>query len=157
MIDEQGLEMIWIQWFRASWKQDVFNGPFAYPLARSLAPLTYLLAPHCSRAPLRSFVRSLARSLTHSGAYGKEVLSMKWMRRFHTVSAHCALQLLLHQRLDVERKWGGEAGRWEKERRGREKGKKRLGHEILWKRVDQLPPPCNQVVCLFILLLDSIL
>ena len=40
--------------------------PFAGPLAHSLAPLTHSLAPYCSlrsRAPLRSFVRSLARSL----------------------------------------------------------------------------------------------
>ena len=46
-----------------------------YVLGHSLAPLTHSLAPHCSlrsRAPLRSFVRSLARSLTHSGAHGKE-------------------------------------------------------------------------------------
>ena len=64
------------------------------PLARSLAPLARSLAPHCSLrscAPLRSFARSaLLASLTHSGAHGKAVLSMKWTRRFHTVSTHCA-------------------------------------------------------------------
>ena len=48
------------------------TGPFARPLARSLAPLTHSLAPHCllrSRAPLRS----IARSITRSRAHGKEV------------------------------------------------------------------------------------
>ena len=46
---------------------DVSTGPLARPFARSLAPLTHSLAPYCSlrsRAPLRSFVRSLAHSLT---------------------------------------------------------------------------------------------
>ena len=48
----------------------------ALPFACLLALLTHLLAPHCllrSRAPLCSFVRLLARSLTHSRAHGKEV------------------------------------------------------------------------------------
>ena len=36
------------------------------PLARLLAQFTYLLAPHCSRTPLRSFVYSLAHSLPSS-------------------------------------------------------------------------------------------
>ena len=52
------------------------TGPVARPFTRSLALLTHWLAPHCSlrsRAPLRSFVRSLARSLTHSRARGKEM------------------------------------------------------------------------------------
>ena len=43
------------------------NGPFVPLFARSLAPLTHLLAPHSSlrsRAPLRSLVRSLAHLLT---------------------------------------------------------------------------------------------
>ena len=47
-------------------KIDVLStGSFAPLFARLLAPLTHLLAPHCSlrsRAPLRSFVLSLARS-----------------------------------------------------------------------------------------------
>ena len=45
------------------------TGPFAPPFARSLAPLTHLLAPHCSRrsrAPLRLFVHSLTRSFRSS-------------------------------------------------------------------------------------------
>ena len=49
---------------------DVSTGPLARPFARSLAPLTHSLASPCllrSRAPLRSFVRSLA----HSRARGK--------------------------------------------------------------------------------------
>ena len=47
-------------------------------LGHSLAPLTHSLAPHCSlrsRAPLRSFVPS-HRSLTHSGAHGKETYEL---------------------------------------------------------------------------------
>ena len=38
------------------------TGPLAPPFARSLAPLTYLLSSHCSRAPLRLFIRSLESS-----------------------------------------------------------------------------------------------
>ena len=52
------------------------TGPFTHPLARSLTPHTHSLSPHCSlrsRAPLRSFVRSLARPFTRSRAHGKEV------------------------------------------------------------------------------------
>ena len=52
----------------ADYKIDALSiGPFAPPFACLLAPLTHSLAPHCSlrsRAPLRSFVRSLAHSLT---------------------------------------------------------------------------------------------
>ena len=47
-----------------------------HSLLRSLGPL----APHRSRAPLRSFVRSLAHSL-----------SMKLMRRFHTIATASAV------------------------------------------------------------------
>ena len=50
-----------------------------HSLARSLALLTHSIAPHCSnrlRAPLRSFVRSLAHSLTLE-LMGKRFLSMK--------------------------------------------------------------------------------
>ena len=53
------------------------TGPFTPPFACSLAPLTQSLAPHCSlrsRAPLRSFVRSLAHSLTPE-LMGKRFLS----------------------------------------------------------------------------------
>ena len=68
---------------------DVYStGPFARSLARSLAPLTHSLAPHCSlcsRAPLRSFAHSLASELM-----GKRFMSMNLMRRFHTISTHCA-------------------------------------------------------------------
>ena len=55
---------------------DVSAGPLARPLTRSLAPLTRLLAPHCSlcsRAPLRSLFRSLAHSLTPELMHRKEV------------------------------------------------------------------------------------
>ena len=64
------------QWFRTAKNRDVSSGTLARPFACLLAPLTHLLAPHCSlrlRAPRRSFVRSL----THSPpGHGKEVLSM---------------------------------------------------------------------------------
>ena len=55
------------RWFKTAMNQDESTGPLARPFIRSLAPLTRLLAPHClfcSHAPLRSFIRSLARSLT---------------------------------------------------------------------------------------------
>ena len=55
--------------------------------ARSVAPLVHSLIPHCSlrsRAPLRSFVPSLA----HSEA--KVKVSVNRMRSSHTVSTHCA-------------------------------------------------------------------
>ena len=51
---------------------DCSTGPLARPFARSLAPLTRSLAPHCSlrsSPPLRSLVRSLAH-FTHSLARG---------------------------------------------------------------------------------------
>ena len=51
-------------WARITKSTDGCTGPLARPFARSLAPLTRLLALHyllCSRAPLHS----LARSLTH--------------------------------------------------------------------------------------------
>ena len=54
------------RWVRKARNRDVSTGPLACPFACSLAPLTRLLAPHCSlrsRAPLRSLVRSLAHSL----------------------------------------------------------------------------------------------
>ena len=47
--------------------------PLAQPFAHKLAPLTRSLASHCLfhlRAPLRSFVPLLNRSLTHSQARG---------------------------------------------------------------------------------------
>ena len=52
--------------FRINKNPDVSTGPLARPFARSLAPLTRLLALDCSlssRPPLRSLVRSLAHSL----------------------------------------------------------------------------------------------
>ena len=55
-------------WFRTSENRDRSNGPLAHPFARSLTPLTNLLALHCSnrlRAPLRSFVRSLTHFRAH--------------------------------------------------------------------------------------------
>ena len=55
------------QWIRWAWNRDTSTGPLARPLARLLASLTNLFAPHCSlrpRAPLRSFVRSLDHLLT---------------------------------------------------------------------------------------------
>ena len=51
-------------WFRTTKNRDGSVGPLVHPFACSLAPLTDLLAPLCSHAPLRSFVRSLAHSHT---------------------------------------------------------------------------------------------
>ena len=62
------------------------TGPFAHSLASFIHPLT----PHCSLHLLRcthSFTCSLAHSLPSSGK--RSILSMKWMRWFHTVSTHC--------------------------------------------------------------------
>ena len=61
------------QWSGTTKNQDVSTGPLARPFARSLAPLTRLLAPDCSlrsRPPLRSLIRSLAH-FAHSQARGK--------------------------------------------------------------------------------------
>ena len=55
------------QWIKTAKNWDGSTGPIARSFARSLAPITYSLAPHCSlcsRAPLRSFVRSFVHSLT---------------------------------------------------------------------------------------------
>ena len=54
-------------WSRITKTPDVSTGPLTRPFARSLAPLTHLLAPHNlfhSRAPLRSLARSIAHSLS---------------------------------------------------------------------------------------------
>ena len=59
-------------WSGSNKNRDVSTGPLARPFARSLAPLTCSLAPHyslCSRAPLRSLVRTLAH-FAHSRARG---------------------------------------------------------------------------------------
>ena len=64
--------------FRTANNRDVSTGPFARPLARSLAPLTHSLAPHSSlrsRALPRSFVRSLAHSFAPE-LMGKEFMFM---------------------------------------------------------------------------------
>ena len=61
-------------WARSNKNPDVSIGPLARPFALSHALLTHLLAPHCllpSHAPLCSFVRSLAHSLTHFRVCGK--------------------------------------------------------------------------------------
>ena len=80
------------RWFSTAENRDVRTRPLACPLARSLAPLTHSLAPHCSHrtactihsfacsalpaslarsaALIRSFVRLFARSLTRSQARG---------------------------------------------------------------------------------------
>ena len=61
------LQMLTAQRLRTSRDQDVNNEPLARLLTRTLAQLTHSLDPHCSlrlRAPLRSFARSLAHSLT---------------------------------------------------------------------------------------------
>ena len=55
-------------WSVTNKNRDVSTGPLARQLARSLAPLTHLLARHCSlrsRAPLRSLIRFLTH-FTHS-------------------------------------------------------------------------------------------
>ena len=63
---------------------------FAPPFARLLAPLTHSPALHCSlhsRAPLRSFVRSLTHSLRSS----REIGFCLWNERVDfIVSTHCA-------------------------------------------------------------------
>ena len=67
------------------------TGPFAPPFARLLAPLIHSLALHCSlcsRTPLRSFVCSLAHSITPE-LMGKWFMSMNWMRRFHIIWTNC--------------------------------------------------------------------
>ena len=59
-------------WSITAKNTDCSAGPLACPFARSLAPLTRLLAPDCSlrsRPPLRSLIRSLAH-FTHSLARG---------------------------------------------------------------------------------------
>ena len=61
------------QWFETTKNQDVSTGPLDCPFTYSILPLTHLLAPHCLlclRAPLRSFICSLAH-FAHSRAHGK--------------------------------------------------------------------------------------
>jgi len=56
-------------WCKITRNPDLSTGPHARPLARLLAPLSHSLALHCllrSHTPLRSFVCSLAYSLSSS-------------------------------------------------------------------------------------------
>ena len=72
-IHNAGVVLVSALWSGTNKNRDVSTGPLARPLARSLAPLTHSLAPHCSlhsRAPLRSLVLSLAY-FAHSLARGK--------------------------------------------------------------------------------------
>ena len=78
-------------WVRSPKTSGVSIRPLAYQFACSLA---HLLAPHyslCSRAPLRSFARSLVHSLAPE-LMGQKFLSLNWTRRFHSVSSHCAMR-----------------------------------------------------------------
>ena len=75
-----------VQWFRSAKNRVVNTGPLACPFARSLAPLTHSLAPPCllcSRAPLCSFVCSLAH-FTHSQAVEKVRILMSHNRIFYS-------------------------------------------------------------------------
>ena len=62
-----------------------------HSLLRSLVRSHRSLIPHYSlrSAALRSFVRSFAHSFTPE-LMGKRFLPVKQMRRFHTLSTHCA-------------------------------------------------------------------
>ena len=64
----------WVKWSR---NRRLPQGP-------SLAPLTSH-SSHCSRAPVRSFVRSLTYELMEN-----RCSSMAWTSRFLSVSTHCA-------------------------------------------------------------------
>ena len=75
------------------------SGPFARPLALLIALIVCLHAFACSTLPTTlthstALICSLAHSLSPE-FMGKKCLSMMWRRPFHTVSTHCALQLLL--------------------------------------------------------------
>ena len=55
--------------FRTAKNREASTGPLACLFAPSLAPLTLLIAPHCSlrsRTPLHSFIHSLIHSLSSS-------------------------------------------------------------------------------------------
>ena len=68
------------QWFKTAKNRELITGPIACPFPRSLGPLTHLLDPHCSlcsRAPLRSFVCSLAYSLTIELMEKKKISRLK--------------------------------------------------------------------------------
>ena len=68
-----------------------YYGPFASPLAHSLAPLTRSLCSALLTSLVRSsaLIRSLLRLLTPA-LMGKGLFWMDWMRRFHIVLTHCA-------------------------------------------------------------------
>ena len=64
-------------WSITAKNTDCSTGPLARPFARSLAPLTGLLAPDCSlrsRPPLRSLVRSLAHFARTAHSWESEFL-----------------------------------------------------------------------------------
>ena len=68
-------------WARSTKNPDVSTGPLARPFARSLAPLTRSLAPHCSLCS-----RALLRSLAHSFARGNvnDIMSQKSLVLSHS-------------------------------------------------------------------------
>ena len=55
------------------WTRRVLGHSLLRSLVRSLAPFTPSLALHCLLARSAALIRSLAHSLTHSEAHGKEV------------------------------------------------------------------------------------
>ena len=99
------LSSAFTQWFRTSWNRDSSIGPLAHPLAHSLAPLTRLLAPHCSlcsSAPHHSFVRSRAHSLA------PELMGQWWIFvQIQSVLKHCVseglkpMNWIKRKRLDI--------------------------------------------------------
>ena len=83
------------QWSGTTKNHVVSTGPLTCPFARSLAPLTHLLAPPCllcSRAPLRSFVCSLAH-FAHSLARGTVNDWMAILSVFFSIFDHSAASI----------------------------------------------------------------
>ena len=58
-------------WFWTFKNRNRSTGPIASLFARSLAPLTHSLAPHCSLRSRAPRAHSFTRSVTHSRFYGK--------------------------------------------------------------------------------------
>ena len=75
-------------WFKTTKNPDVSTGPLARLFACSLAPLTHLLAPHCSLCLRAHCAHSFARSLTYSRARGKKADLMAIFSVFFNVLDH---------------------------------------------------------------------
>ena len=77
-------------WFRTAKNRD---GPLAFPFARSLAPLTYSLGPHCLLRSLALLCHLFTRSLVHSLP---KLSASEWVYFSKSVLNHSGTERVFH-------------------------------------------------------------